>query len=239
MAVFQLNDHLVFPSPHLAEPDGLLAVGGDLSLRRLVLAYENGIFPWFSEDEPVLWWSPSPRLILEPGEFHLGRRLKRKIRQQHFQVTMDTAFLEVIIGCAKTRVLKGEGTWIVDEMISAYHNLHQNGLAHSVECWEKNKLVGGLYGVSLGGIFFGESMFSKITDTSKIALAFLCAQLKEWNFQFIDCQMKTNHLLSLGAREIVRDDFQKRLKQGVLLPVRKNKWAFSENIMRLLLDTKR
>ena len=202
MPVFRLTDELLFPPPDLARDDGLLAVGGDLSPERLLLAYSQGIFPWYSEGEPILWWSPTPRLILIPNEFHCSKRLARQIRQGLYRTSLDTAFREVINHCAGIRREHDNGTWIVPEMIEAYCRLHELGFAHSVECWQGNQLVGGLYGISLGGAFFGESMFSLAPNSSKIALATLCRKLARWDFDFIDCQMKTSHLQRLGAKEI-------------------------------------
>ncbi|HSO67706.1 MAG TPA: leucyl/phenylalanyl-tRNA--protein transferase, partial [Desulfatirhabdiaceae bacterium] len=171
MAIFILSSHCGFPSPELSDSDGLLAVGGDLRPKRLLTAYRMGVFPWFSYDQPLLWWSPDPRLILYPNRFHQSRSLKRTIRRRVFDVTMDTAFLSVIQQCAESRLEKGRGTWITVDMIDAYCVLHDMGYAHSIEVWKKNRLVGGLYGVSLGRCFFGESMFSGETDASKVAMA--------------------------------------------------------------------
>ncbi|MFA7346373.1 MAG: leucyl/phenylalanyl-tRNA--protein transferase, partial [Desulfurivibrionaceae bacterium] len=177
MPVFQLSDSLLFPPPALAEEDGLLAVGGDLSVPRLLLAYQHGIFPWYSPGEPILWWSPNPRLVLFPEEFHLSKRLGRTIRQQVFSTTFDTDFSGVINQCANLRLDDGQGTWLDEAMIQAYCELHELGHAHSVECRQEGKLVGGLYGVSLGAVFFGESMFSLVRDSSKVALAGLVERL--------------------------------------------------------------
>ena len=208
MPIFKLSDYLLFPPPGLARYDGLLAVGGDLSPDRLLLAYKMGIFPWYTEDDvDILWWAPDPRLILELDNFHVSRRLEREIRKNVFQVTFDQNFREVIIACATSR----PDTWIIPEMQDAYCHLHELGYAHSVECRQDKRLVGGLYGVSLGGVFFGESMFSQVANSSKIALAGLVSRLKEWNFDFIDCQVKTDHLISLGAREIPGPIFLNRL----------------------------
>ena len=180
MPVFQLSEEIAFPSPELAEEDGLLAVGGDLSPERLMLAYALGIFPWFSEGEPILWWSPEPRLVLEPAEIHISKSLRRILRAEKFTVTFDTAFADVIKNCAAIARKKQDGTWITAEMQQAYQELHAYGLAHSVETWYDGELVGGLYGVSLGRIFCGESMFSYQSDASKVALATLCKLLTSW-----------------------------------------------------------
>lgn len=224
MPVFQLNDDLVFPPPALAEKDGLLAVGGDLSPERLLLAYGMGIFPWYSEGDPILWWSPSPRLVIRPAEFRLSRRLARLIRQKPFQVTFDQDFRRVIQACAGPRRTE-LGTWITAEMIEAYIRLHEMGCAHSVECWQDGKFAGGLYGVSLGGIFFGESMCSRVTNSSKVALASLVVQLQKWNFELIDCQLKTAHLLQFGAREIPGREFQAILKKNLNTANKCGTWA--------------
>jgi leucyl/phenylalanyl-tRNA--protein transferase len=225
MPVFQLSDSLLFPPPALAEEDGLLAVGGDLSVPRLLLAYQHGIFPWYSPGEPILWWSPNPRLVLFPEEFHLSKRLGRTIRQQVFSITFDADFSGVINQCANLRLDGGEGTWLDEAMIEAYCKLHELGHAHSVECRQEGKLVGGLYGVSLGAAFFGESMFSLVRDSSKVALAGLVERLKGWDFGLIDCQVGTGHLQRLGAREIPGEEFSARLAQAVARPSRLGKWS--------------
>lgn len=224
MPVFQLTDEILFPPPELARDDGLLAVGGDLSPERLILAYSYGIFPWYSEGEPILWWSPRPRLVLVPQKFHCSKRLARQIRQGIFQTRFDTAFREVISHCAGIRRRHENSTWIVPEMIEAYCRLHELGFAHSVECWQGDDLVGGLYGVSLGGIFFGESMFSQAPNSSKIALAALCSKITAWDFDLVDCQMKTAHLQRLGAEEISGDEFSNRLATSIKKTTRTGKW---------------
>jgi len=226
MPVFQLSDDLLFPPPRLAREDGLLAVGGDLSPERLILAYSQGIFPWYSAGEPILWWSPAPRLILIPAEFHCSRRLGRQLRQGLFRVTMDRAFAEVMAGCASEGGRDELGTWILPEMATAYQRLHELGFAHSVECWQGEELAGGLYGIALGGIFFGESMFSRAANGSKVALASLCGQLDHWGFTCLDCQMQTPHLLRLGAREVSREAFETLLDQSLALPSRPGPWRF-------------
>lgn len=226
MTVFQLSDELVFPPPALADANGLLAVGGDLSPERLLLAYRLSIFPWFSDGEPILWWSPSPRLIFELDTFKVPRRLARTIRKHKFHLTMDKDFQRVIAGCATAPRGKNQGTWITAEMITAYIKLHELGYAHSVECWQDGKLAGGLYGVALGGAFFGESMFSAVTDSSKVALASLVQQLQNWRFQLLDCQVKSSHLLRLGATEITAPTFRKRLAMALNRPERQGKWSF-------------
>lgn len=225
MPVFQLNDSLLFPPPQLAGKDGLLAVGGDLSVPRLLLAYQQGIFPWYGEDDPILWWSPDPRLVLFPAEFRCSRRLARTLRQGRFTVTFDTVFPEVMARCAHTRTSRGEETWISPAMYQAYCTLHDLGYAHAVESWLDGELVGGLYGVALGRVFFGESMFSTKADSSKVALAALVERLLGWGFDCIDCQVATSHLASLGAREISREEFLARLTSACEAPGHLGSWA--------------
>jgi leucyl/phenylalanyl-tRNA--protein transferase len=227
MPVYLLTRDLVFPPPELAGKDGLLAVGGDLSIPRLILAYRQGIFPWYNPGEPIFWWSPDPRLILEPSDLHVSRRLERIIRQGRFQITLDHAFKEVIRACSETRMKSGEGTWITPEMIEAYTELHYLGKTHSVETWQGDRLVGGLYGIAMGRVFFGESMFSKVTNASKAAFVTLVRQLSEWGFAMIDCQVTTQHLLSLGAKKIPRPFFLKRLKKLIDIPskAQNGKWS--------------
>ena len=190
----------------LREPNGLLAAGGGLGIARLVDAYSHGIFPWFGEGDPVLWWSPDPRMVLDCGKIHISRTLRRRLRKHDYEVTIDRAFARVLEECAAPR-RQESGTWLVPQMMRAYERLHQHGLAHSVEVWMDGELAGGLYGVGLGRMFFGESMFSRQSDGSKIALVYLSTQLARWNFPIIDCQMQTEHLASLGAREIPRREF--------------------------------
>jgi leucyl/phenylalanyl-tRNA--protein transferase len=204
-----LNDtSYAFPdvSLALAEPDGLLAVGGDLSPGRLVSAYRQGIFPWYNHDQPILWWSPDPRAVLFLNNLKISRSLKKSLRRRRFTVTFDQDFSAVIKACSKTRA-DGAGTWITNEMYTAYNHMHTLGLAHSVECWQDHHLVGGLYGIALGKVFFGESMFSQQTDASKVALVHLCQYLDRHGFQFIDCQVSSDHLMSLGAEAISRNTF--------------------------------
>lgn len=224
MSVFLLDEDLVFPPPHLAVDEGLLAIGGDLSEQRLLLAYSMGIFPWYSEGEPILWWSPDPRLVLFPYEFHTSRRLARSIKRGIYRITFDRAFDRVIRECAQAKRPSQDGTWIRPEMIRAYCRLHQSGFAHSVECWSGTQLAGGLYGVSIGACFFGESMFSAVPDASKVALAALIDRAKQWGFHFIDCQVSSPHLLSLGARELPRADFLRLLQPALKNPTRRGNW---------------
>ena len=215
----------------LAEPNGLLAAGADLSLPRLLEAYRNGIFPWFSHDQPILWWSPDPRMVLFPAELKVSRSLGRTLRNARFEVRADTSFDAVIEGCRQPR--RGEsGTWITEEMAEAYGTLHRAGFAHSVETWLDDKLVGGLYGVALGRAFFGESMFARVSDASKVALVALARQLQHWGFGVIDCQMNTAHLASLGAREIPRAEFTRRLRELVHYAPVPVPWRLESTIAR-------
>jgi leucyl/phenylalanyl-tRNA--protein transferase len=220
-----------FPSPlrALREPNGLLAAGADLAVPRLLDAYRRGIFPWYSEGEPVLWWSPDPRMILAPGRLAVSRSLRKRLRRGDYEVRTDTSFEEVMRACAEPR--EGQaGTWISAEMIDAYGALHQAGYAHSVECWIDGELAGGLYGVSIGRVFFGESMFTQRSDASKIALVHLVRQLERWSFGLIDCQMSTPHLASLGAHEIPRPDFMRALQELVNYPTQKGPWRFDDDL---------
>ena len=226
MTIYLLSDDLSFPQPDLAGKDGLLAVGGDLSKERLLLAYHNGIFPWFSDDEPIIWWSPDPRLVLYPDELKISRSLKKTIKKNIFNITMDTAFEEVINACAKVRTMQKKETWIVDEMIKAYCGLHKSGYAHSVEVWHQGKLAGGVYGVSLGRCFFGESMFTLFRDASKVAIVYLVEFLKSLSIKLIDCQVTTDHMIRFGAREIDRKKFLKELKASLNAPTIRGKWKF-------------
>ncbi len=207
------DDLLPFPDVSLAltEPDGLLAVGGNLSPARLENAYHHGIFPWYSEGQPILWWSPDPRSVLFPEKLRISRSLRKNIQKNRFRITFDQAFKEVITACAEQPRPGQGGTWILSEMANAYIQLHKQGIAHSVEAWLDDTLVGGLYGVAIGKIFFGESMFARATDASKIAFATLVTHLRSWKFELIDCQLQTRHLDSLGAVNIPRADFIKIL----------------------------
>lgn len=218
MPVYQLIDQPVFPPPVQAEPGGLLAVGGDLTPPRLLLAYSTGIFPWFNEGDPILWWSPDPRCILEPAQVRVSRSLAKVLRRGTFRVTYDRAFAEVIAACARERRGGGEGTWITPAMRAAFIALHELGYAHSVEAWCDGELAGGLYGVCLGRCFFGESMFHRVTDASKVALVTLAGELQRRDFELIDGQLPSPHLTSLGARQIPRKQFLQRLRDGGVLP---------------------
>jgi len=228
MPIFRLVDDVVFPPPDYADPSGLLAVGGDLSSERLLEAYRAGIFPWYSDDQPILWWSPDPRFMLELDEFKLSRSLKKILRRKIFHVTFDRVFDKVIEACASVPREGQSGTWITPEMQQAYITLHGLGYAHSVETWFQGELVGGLYGVSLGKAFFGESMFHRKADASKVALAILVEKLKGWDFEFIDSQMTTDHMARLGAREVPRRIFLKRLKSALSHPTKRGKWRVEE-----------
>lgn len=216
-----------FPPLHtaLVQPNGLLAAGGDLSPQRLIQAYRLGIFPWFNEGESILWWSPDPRMVLFPDELRISRSLKKALKKGNYEIRVDSAFHRVIQACAAPR--KGHaGTWIHDEMIAAYGTLHEMGVAHSVETWIEGELVGGLYGIAQGRVFFGESMFSRVSDASKIAFVHLVKRLDRWGFGLIDCQMKTALLASFGAREIPREEFSQTLEELVNYPQPGGKWRF-------------
>ena len=229
MPVYQLIDRLIFPPPDHAEPEGILALGGDLRVERLLLAYRMGIFPWYSDGQPILWWSPDPRLILEPDWLRVSRRLKQTLSKKRFRVTLDSAFRDVIRACATVPRKRGSGTWITPEMERAYTALHDAGYAHSVESWIEGKLAGGIYGVSLGRCFFGESMFYYETDASKVAFVTLVTQLRAWSFQMIDAQIMSSHLLSFGAREIPREEFLKRLNRALHYPTLKGPWVVEKS----------
>ncbi len=218
MPVYQLIADPVFPPADLAEDGGLLAVGGDLRAERLLLAYSMGIFPWFNENDPILWWSPDPRFVLELTELRVSRSLEKIRRKGTFRVTFDRNFHQVIEACGEIRRQTGEGTWITPQMRNSYLHLHERGYAHSVEVWQGDLLAGGLYGVCLGRCFFGESMFFRVSNASKIALAALVERLKERDFELLDCQMPNEHLTSLGARGIPRAIFLQRLRRGGVMP---------------------
>jgi leucyl/phenylalanyl-tRNA---protein transferase len=213
----------------LRAPNGLLAAGADLSVDRLIDAYRHGIFPWYSEGQPVLWWSPDPRMVLYPANVAVSKSLRKRLRSAEYQIRADTCFGEVMRACAEPR--KGQpGTWINPEMLCAYAALHAVGLAHSIETWKHGELAGGLYGVAIGRVFFGESMFTRATDASKLALVHLSRQLDRWGFGVIDCQMATAHLASLGAREIPRADFLRALSELVNYPTRTGTWRLDDDL---------
>lgn len=209
----------------LDDPPGLLAVGGDLRPARLLQAYAEGIFPWFEEGSPILWWSPDPRMVLRPAAVHVSRSLRRRLRRGDFEVTMDRDFAQVIHQCAELRRMQ-EGTWITEEMANAYRRLHEMNEAHSVEVWSDETLIGGLYGVAMGPLFFGESMFSRCHDGSKIALVALCRQLEQWQFQLIDCQLPTRHLASMGGEVMSRHRFRQILDTWRNQPGHEGPWHF-------------
>ena len=228
MVMFRLNRHdLHFPPVDRASHEGLLAVGGDLCPERLLEAYRRGIFPWYNDDQPILWWSPNPRAVLFPNKLHVSRSLKRRLRPAVFTVTLDTSFRTIMEQCAGARPQHPEGgTWITGEMLDAYTRLHELGYAHSVETWQNGCLVGGLYGVAIGRAFFAESMFTRVDDASKVALVRLVKQLEAWNFRLIDCQQFSPHVSRFGAEEIPRVDFIKHLHQALTLPDRRGRWEF-------------
>jgi len=215
MPVFHISHDTAFPRPELAEPDGLLAIGGDLSPQRLIKAYTSGVFPWYNEGDPIMWWSPDPRLVLFPQEFRRHKNLRRLVHSGKFRVTIDVDFAGVIEACSIVERKEQEGTWITKEMQKAYIRLFGLGYAHSVECWLDDELAGGLYGIALGKIFFGESMFHHVTDASKVALWHLVDYLQKNNFKLIDVQQDTPHLRSLGARLMPRQEFLKLLQDNI------------------------
>jgi leucyl/phenylalanyl-tRNA--protein transferase len=212
MPIYRLSNDLAFPDPSLSEEDGLLAIDGDLSPERLFLAYTNGIFPWFSDEEPILWWSPDPRFIVYPKDVRISHSMKKTFKKNTYRVSFNTCFRDVISNCSNTR--KETGTWITNEMVEAYCKLHELGFAHSIESWHGDNLVGGLYGVSIGKCFFGESMFSTMDNASKVAFITLSKVLEEKGFSLIDCQVHTNHLESLGGIYISRDEFLTLVEKG-------------------------
>lgn len=215
-----------FPDTELAleEPNGLLAVGGDLQPQRIIAAYRQGIFPWFDETQPLLWWSPNPRMVMQPAKIHLSRSLRKTLKKQIFTITINHCFDLVINACASTRQ-KQSGTWITPQMEAAYIELHRIGVAHSIEAWHENKLVGGLYGLAIGRVFFGESMFSLQTDASKVAFAKLATHLESFDYELIDCQVHSHHLASLGAEEIDRKQFVETLQQLTALSPKPAAWV--------------
>lgn len=226
-----LEPHDPFPpvTAALREPDGLLAAGADLSEARLIDAYSRGIFPWFSEGQPLLWWSPDPRMVLFPPELRISRSLAKRLRRRDYEIRTDTRFETVMRACAAPRAGQ-DGTWITADMIAAYSALSRRGIAHSVETWIGGELVGGLYGIALGRMFYGESMFARATDASKLALAHLARQLQRLGFGMIDCQMKTAHLASFGAREIPRSEFMLKLQELVNYPMQSGEWRIDDDL---------
>lgn len=228
MPIYRLPKQLVFPDPNEADADGLLAYGGDLNPQRVLLAYAQGIFPWPHADLPLLWFSPDPRMILLPAALHVSRSLRKTLNKQTFEVRFDTAFARVMRHCGTAPRPGQRGTWITDDMVQAYSVLHDAGLAHSVETWADGELVGGLYGVSLGAAFFGESMFARRADASKVAFVHLVRQLQEWNFAFVDCQLHTPHLAHFGAVEWSRRRFLRALAEALQAPTRRGPWTLPD-----------
>jgi leucyl/phenylalanyl-tRNA--protein transferase len=210
--MYYLTTHLFFPTVSQANPDGILAIGGDLSSERLILAYKSGIFPWFEEGEPIIWWSPNPRMVLFLDELVVSKSMRNVLHRNRFKVTFNQNFRDVILSCQKIKRNGQSGTWITNEMIEAYCELHQLGIAKSVEVWQNDDLVGGLYGIDLGHVFCGESMFSKVSNASKVAFIALVKHLASNNYKLLDCQVYNDHLASLGCREIDRTEFMKFLK---------------------------
>jgi leucyl/phenylalanyl-tRNA--protein transferase len=225
MPVFRLDERLVFPPVHLAE-DGLLALGGDLRPERLLLGYTQGIFPWYAENLPILWHSPDPRMVMTTRDLIVQRSLKKAIKKAPYRLAIDTAFADVLRGCAEVPRPGQNGTWLIPEMVDAYMKLHDLGFAHSFEAWQGDELVGGLYGVSLGAAFFGESMFAKAADASKIAFAASVRQLDKWRIGLIDCQVHTDHLERFGAYEVPRLEYLQMLARALDEPTRRGKWAY-------------
>lgn len=231
MTVFALPPEPVFPDPAHADADGLLAVGGDLSPRRLLIAYGLGIFPWYSTNSPILWWSPEPRLILEPDRVHVPARLERVLRQDLFRFTLDTAFEQVIAACARSPRRGAVGTWIVPEMHAAYCRLHELGFAHSIEAWRDGRLVGGLYGVALGRAFFGESMFYVQPNASKAAFVTLVRALRAAGYTLLDCQQTTPHMVRFGGFEVMRAEFLTRLEIALKTPTQCGRWSLRQGAL--------
>ena len=215
----------------MRDPNGLLAAGGDLSPERLIDAYSRGVFPWFGDDDPLLWWSPDPRMVLFVDELHVSRSLRRVLKARRFTVTFDTAFREVMLACAAPREGQ-DSTWITPSMLHAYSQLSRLGYAHSVEAWAEGRLVGGLYGVAIGRMFFGESMFARQTDASKVAFVVLVRHLQRWGVPMIDCQMSTPHLASLGARDIPRAEFLEAMRHLVHQPPLGTRWAIDPELVQ-------
>ncbi len=230
MPIYRLTEQLRFPPPDAAEPSGLLAVGGDLQSERLLLAYTMGIFPWYEDGLPILWHSPDPRMVLLPAHLRVSRSLRKAMRQPPFEIRLDSDFEAVIRACAQAPRDGQQGTWITDEMIEAYRRLHELGYAHSAEAWSGDELAGGLYGVSLGGCFFGESMFARRSNASKIAFVRLAEQLARWKFDLIDCQVHTAHLARFGATEWPRSRFLTALQESLATPTRRGRWRFDVGI---------
>lgn len=224
--IFRIGPQHLFPDPELADPSGLLGVGGDLRPERLLLAYRQGIFPWYSQGQPILWWSPDPRMVLRVPELRVQRSLGKRVRQRPYEITLDRAFPEVVSRCARVPRPGQEGTWITREMAAAYLRLHQLGYAHSVEAWSDGRLVGGLYGVAVGQLFCGESMFADAPDASKIAFVHLVRQLERWGWPLVDCQVHTDHLERFGAVEIPRRAYLEEIEALAAREGRIGAWRF-------------
>jgi leucyl/phenylalanyl-tRNA--protein transferase len=226
--VYRLDERLAFPPPERAPRAGPLAIGGDLRPERLLLAYSLGIFPWYGEGEPILWHSPDPRMVLLVDDIRVPRSLRRTLARGLFRLSLDTAFPRVVEACARVSRPGQAGTWITEAMREAYVELHRRGFAHSAEAWRGDELAGGLYGVSLGGVFFGESMFARVADASKAAFVALVEQLRRWGIRLVDCQVYTEHLARFGAREWPRRDFLPALREALARPTRRGSWRFDE-----------
>lgn len=233
MPVFRLDERLIFPPAELADENGIIAVGGDLRPERLLLAYASGIFPWYGEDLPIIWHSPDPRMVLRGGELRISRSVRKAMRKHPYEIRLDTAFRRVIETCAVTPRPGQDGTWITDEMVDAYVVLHELGFAHSAEAWRDGELVGGLYGVSLGAAYFGESMFAHADNASKLAFVALVTQLRAWGIRLIDCQVHTDHLARFGATEWSRDDYLSVLDLAMQEPTRRGKWSLERDLYTL------
>ncbi|MCB9591479.1 MAG: leucyl/phenylalanyl-tRNA--protein transferase [Sandaracinaceae bacterium] len=227
MPVYLLGEELIFPPPEGASDEGIVAVGGDFDPRRLILAYSEGIFPWPTTGFPLLWFSPDPRFLIELPDVHVSRSLRKVVRREPYEITVDTAFESVIVACGELPRPTQAGTWITDDLVDGYLGLHELGLAHSVEAWEGDELVGGLYGVSLGGVFFGESMFARRPDASKVAFVTLLGHLVTWGFAIVDCQVYTEHLARFGAVSWPRSRFLAALHEALTLPTRRGRWRFT------------
>jgi leucyl/phenylalanyl-tRNA---protein transferase len=222
--IFRLDQQLVFPPPHLADSSGVIAVGGDLRPERLLLAYRQGIFPWYSEGYPILWHTPDPRFVLRAEELHVGKSLRKTMRRGTYEIRFDSAFRQVMLACAETPRPGQDGTWITDDMLASYCKLHDMGFAHSAEAWLDGQLVGGLYGVSLGAAYFGESMFAHAPDASKVAFVTLVEEMARWGIPLVDCQVHTEHLERFGATAWPRKRYLEALRQALLQPTRQGKW---------------
>jgi len=230
LPVYRLTETLVFPPPEGADEHGLVAVGGDLRPERLLRAYASGIFPWPHHGYPLLWFSPDPRMVLRLGDLHVSRRLARTIRQRKFRVSLDSAFVQVVEGCATSPRPTEHGTWITPEIVAAFTRLHELGFAHSVEAWSGDRLAGGLYGISLGSMFIGESMFSRVSDASKVALAILVRQLLRWGDELFDAQVYTEHIERMGATEWPRQRYLEALRRCVAQPTRRGAWRLDPDL---------